>query len=301
MPAPGSYMQDDFKLSAVVITYYPREDELIQNIKQFINHVDALIIWENTPLLERENYHVVLPEFKNKIIYLGTKKNEGIAYPLNRSIEWSIKNKFTHILTMDQDSCWDNFGYYKFKISEYSNISDIGIFAPVIYEKNKRVVGDLSYVKDAITSGAVYKLKMLEEIGLFREDFFIDAVDLEYCYWAARNSYKTAVLGGAYLKQKYGKSTEHKFLNKTYRPLNYSAFRIFHIVRNHIFLWKEFPELSGFEKNRIIQVYILKRMKEIVLFEKNKIKKLFSVFKGFLFGLLGIGEVRRRKVTSSVL
>jgi len=298
MPSPGSYMQNDFKLSAVVITFYPPKDELIHNIKQFINHVDTLIIWENTPDGIRESYHPALPEYNNKIIYLGTNKNEGIAYPLNRSIEWSIKNKFTHILAMDQDSCWDNFGYYKSKISEYNNIPDIGIFAPVIYEKSKRNLQDLSYVKDVITSGAVYKLKMVEEIGLFREDFFIDAVDLEYCYWAARNSYKTAVLGGAFLKQQYGKSTEHKFLNKTYRPLNYSAFRIFHIVRNHIFLWKEFPELSDFEKSRIIQVYILRRMKEIVLFEKDKINKLFSVFKGIFFGLLSIGEVRRRKVTS---
>ena len=288
-------MSGEFRLSAVVITYYPIVDDLIINIKQFIDFVDRLIIWENTPIHDRENYHILIPEYNNKIVFLGTHKNEGIAYALNRSIEWSIENKFTHILTMDQDSLWNNFEFFKQKISKYTNDPGIGIFAPVIYEQNKSSIPELSYVKDVITSGAVYKLKIFEEIGFFREDFFIDAVDLEYCYWANRNGYKTAVLGDAYLKQKYGNVSEHKFLDKKYHTLNYSAFRLFHIVRNHIFLWKEFPELSRFQKKRIIKVYILNRLKEILMFEKDKAGKVFSVLKGIIFGLSGIGEKKRNK------
>ena len=288
-------MSGEFRLSAVVITYYPIVDDLIINIKQFIDFIDRLIIWENTPIHDRENYHILIPEYNNKIVFLGTHKNEGIAYALNRSIEWSIENKFTHILTMDQDSLWNNFEFFKQKISKYANDSGIGIFAPVIYEQNKISFPELSYVKDVITSGAVYKLKMFEEIGFFREDFFIDAVDLEYCYWANRNGYKTAVFGDAYLKQKYGNASEHQFFAKTYYALNYSSFRLFHIVRNHIFLWKEYPELSDFEKKRIIKVYILNRLKEVLLFEKDKTRKVFSVLKGIIFGLSGIGEKKRNK------
>jgi rhamnosyltransferase len=288
-------MSGEFRLSAVVITYYPILDDLIINIKQFIDFVDRLIIWENTPIQDRGKYQILIPEYHNKIVFLSTNRNEGIAYALNRSIEWSIENKFTHILTMDQDSLWDNFDFFKFKIQKYNNEPGIGIFAPVIYEQNKSSFPELRYVKDVITSGAVYKLKMFEEIGLFREDFFIDAVDLEYCYWANRNGYKTAVLGDSYLKQKYGNVSEHKFLDKTYYILNYSAFRLFHIVRNHIFLWKEFPELSRFQKKRIIKVYILNRLKEILMFEKDKAGKVFSVLKGIIFGLSGIGEKKRNK------
>jgi len=288
-------MSGDFKLSAVVITYYPVVDDLVINIKQFIDFVDRLIIWENTPIHDRGEYQILMPEYHNKIIFLSTNRNEGIAYALNRSIEWSIENKFTHILTMDQDSLWDNFEFFKDKILKYSDDQSIGIFAPVIYEQHKRDFPEFTFVKDVITSGAVYRLKMFKEIGFFREDFFIDAVDLEYCYWANRNGYKTAVLGDAYLKQKYGNVSEHKFLDKKYHTLNYSAFRLFHIVRNHIFLWKEFPELSGFQKKRIIKVYILNRLKEILMFENDKAGKVFSVLKGILFGLSGIGEKKRNK------
>ena len=286
-------MAGEFKLSAVVITYYPIIDNLVINIKRYIDFVDKLIIWENTPIYDREKYRVLINGYQDKIVFLGTKQNEGIAYALNRSVEWSIENKFTHILTMDQDSYWDNFEFYKQKILKFFNVSGIGIFAPVIYENQKRSFPELTYVKNAITSGSVYALDMIKEIGLFREDFFIDAVDLEYCYWAKQNGYNSVVLGDSYLKQEYGNVLKHKFLKKTYFTSNYSAFRIFHIVRNHIFLWKEYPELSGFEKKRIIQVYILRRLKEVVLFEKDKAIKVLSVFKGILYGLSGVGEKRR--------
>src|SRR5450759_761467 len=182
-------MAGKFKLSAVVITYYPIIDNLVKNIKRYIDFVDKLIIWENTPIYDRDKYRILINGYKDKIVFLGTKQNEGIAYALNRSVEWSIENKFTHILTMDQDSYWDNFEFYKQKILKFFNVSEIGIFAPVIYENQKRSFPELTYVKDAITSGSVYDLDMIKEIGLFREDFFIDAVDLEYCYWAKQNGY----------------------------------------------------------------------------------------------------------------
>jgi rhamnosyltransferase len=196
---------------------------------------------------------------------------------------------------MDQDSLWDNFEFFRDKILKFNCTHDIGIFAPVIYEINRSYFPEISYVSDVITSGAVYRLEVFKKIGLFREDFFIDAVDLEFCYWANRNGYKTAVMGGSFLKQKYGNSSEHRFHKKIYYALNYSPFRLFHIVRNHIFLWKEYPELSKFQKERILEVYIKNRIKEIVLFEKDKARKIYSICKGIVFGLSGIGEKKRIK------
>jgi rhamnosyltransferase len=121
-------MTGEFKLSAVVITYYPNKEELHSKIRRYIDSIDSLIIWENTPADERRVFKVSLPEYEEKIVYLGTGKNEGIAYALNRSIEWSIENGFTHILTMNQDSIWDNFDFFRQKIRKFINVDNIGIF-----------------------------------------------------------------------------------------------------------------------------------------------------------------------------
>lgn len=284
------------KLSAVIITYYPDLSDVIINIKQYIEYVDILIIWENTPKKDRELYKILMPEYSNKIIYLGTDKNEGMASALNKSVKWSIENEFTHILTMDQDSFWLNFKKYSQLIFENRFDSSIGIFGPNVFTEEKKQLPKIEIVKDIITSGAIYNLDLFRKIGFFREDFFIDAVDLEYCYWAKKNGFQTAILGECYLKQKYGSETIHYFLKKVVPTSNYSAFRLFHIIKNHIFLWREYPELSNFQKTRILTEYSFLRIAKILLYENGKAKKIFSLLKGALHGLFQIGEQPRKKM-----
>lgn len=59
------------KLIAIVITYFPEEKDLIQNISSYINDVDQLIIWENTPK-DKINYNKekLLGINPNKIIFV---------------------------------------------------------------------------------------------------------------------------------------------------------------------------------------------------------------------------------------
>jgi rhamnosyltransferase len=282
------------KLSTVVITYYPDLLDLIRNIKQYINYIDKLIIWENTPIQDRDLYKLILPEYSDKIIYLGTDINEGMSYALNRSVEWSLNNGFTHILTMDQDGYWINFDHYLRNVTEYCSNSSIGIFGPNI-SLNMTILPEYEIVKDTITSGSIYRLDMFRNTGLFREDFFIDAVDLEFCYNAARKGFNTVVLGDCYLKQKFGNASSHIFLNKIIQTTNYNSFRLFQIVKNHIFLWREYPEIPEYQKKLILTEYTFHRIIKILLFENGKVGKIFSIFKGATYGLFHIGERPRQK------
>ena len=56
------------RLLSVVITYFPNIENTIQNIESYIDHVDCLIIWENTPEQYLDKYRVILPKYKNKIL-----------------------------------------------------------------------------------------------------------------------------------------------------------------------------------------------------------------------------------------
>lgn len=286
-------MKSEFRLCGLIITYHPDLNELQSNIQNIIDYLDKIIIWVNTPNEDTAKYFTINKKYEDRMIFLGTGKNEGIAYAINQTFKWAVENGFTHLLTMDQDSIWHNFENYRNKIIEHKVDTSIGVFSPVIFEQFKRNFPEISFVNDAITSGSVYDLQLVNKIGLFREDFFIDAVDLEYCYWARRNGYKIALLGNCFLQQKYGNDSEHKFLNRNFHTPNYSAFRVYHIIRNHIFLWKEYPELSSFEKKRILNVYIFKRLLFVWMFEKDKCNKTIAVFKGIIHGFFGIGEQKR--------
>lgn len=270
------------RLIAAVITYYPDICDTIKNIEQYIGHVDALIIWENTPEKDRQKYSINLPQYGDKIIYMGTGKNEGIGYPLNRIVEYSKKEGYTHLLTMDQDSLFVDFEKYKKAVYENNENPNIGIFAPNV---NSQLKSDKDIVKviEAITSGTIYKLSIFCGDLYFREDFFIDMVDNEFCYNAYRRGIHTGILTNCHLQQKFGNTKKYPLgINN----LNYSAFRVYHIIRNYIITWKEYPDLIP-NKRHFITKMIFNRSLKIIMLESNKLQKFKAMYWGIKDGLAG--------------
>ena len=42
------------RILAIVVTYYPERDLLVRNVEAFIDHVDKVLIWENTPSKDKQ-------------------------------------------------------------------------------------------------------------------------------------------------------------------------------------------------------------------------------------------------------
>lgn len=266
------------KLLGIVVTYYPDIDETRNNIMQYIADVDCLIIWENTPEADLKKHRILLSQYADKIIYMGTGKNEYIAYPLNRAVEYGQQNGFTHILTMDQDSCFENGHFEKFKQIACENQDSLSIFGS---NPNYRTEfnDDLPIQQETlITSGNVINLKLFDTIGLYREDYKIDCVDYEFCYRANRKGFHCFMIGSILLKQKFGNTVKTKM---SFFTSNYPPMRLYFMARNNILLYREYPEY-GFGK---IKTYIIKPFFKIILSEKKKMTKIKSLFRGFIDGV----------------
>lgn len=275
------------KLAAVVVTYNPNVEEAVNNIKQYIDHVDTLIVWENAPL---DNvFKIKLEGYSHKIIYKGTGKNEGIGFALNRAVEWAVENNYSCILTMDQDSFFENFQFYKKKVEQYFEITEIGIFSPIIKspiikgESNIENEGeDIQLIEKSITSGSIYNINLFNKIGLFKEEYFIDVIDTEFCLRAKKNGYLTVAVTGAFLKQEFGSLTKSR-LGFTSR--NYSPFRLYFIIRNSIWFWKEYSAIYPFREKRYFVSYIFIQSFKIAVHESNKFQKYKSMLKGIYHGI----------------
>ena len=78
------------KILGIVTSYYPDLNELKHNINSYINGLDALIIWENTP--KEYSQIQTIKEYLNneKITVWTTGKNEYIAKPFNIAIAWRV-------------------------------------------------------------------------------------------------------------------------------------------------------------------------------------------------------------------
>lgn len=273
------------KLVAIVIVYYPNIKDLKLNILSFIEGIDKLIIWDNTPVIDQSDFNIDFPEFKDKSLVFTTGKNEFIAYPLNEAINYCIDNDYSYLLSMDQDSFFENGSFEKY-VNKIKLNKD---FKNVIFGVNPN---DQFLIQDSfldtnwfITSGSIYNVNVINKIGGFREDYQIDCVDNEICYKVKANGYKVVVDTHCKLNQIYGAPLKSKY---GFTTSGYSPFRTYSILCNHILLWKEYPNMLDVSlKITIIKDYLLYRFVKIILAEDKKIKKLLALFHGLIDGLKG--------------
>lgn len=275
------------KFAGIVITYFPDLEELKKNIQSYIDELDVLILWENTPDSQKTYRPEDLKNISSKIIIQTQNENIGIGKALNQGAEWMLSNGYDYLVTLDQDSFFNpgELGEYK-KMITGTTEKHIGVFG-TNYISNGRYAYERGegflYVNECITSGSVFPKLLFEKGVFFDEKMFIDAVDFEYCYRVYKQlGLKTAIAKSIALNHKIGYSAE-SFLSRI--SDNYSAFRTYYLVRNQIRIWKDYPKLFGFcRKKHLVLKYILLRYVSIVGFEKDKKNKLKSLSKGIYDG-----------------
>lgn len=266
------------KLGAIVILYNPELDEAVSNIDKYIHNIDLLIVWDNTPG-GTKNIEKIF-QYKN-IIIQGTGKNEGISKALNQSFRELEKKGYDYVLTMDQDSIWEDFKKYKSNI-ERNLKKKYGVFAPQI--KANGIVLRVNNTMNVITSGSVISMNAYKEIGGFNENLFIDEVDNEFCFRLIRNNYKIKLFQSIYLNQIFGSPKDKGFINKY--TSNYSAFRTYHQIRNRIWVWKEYKDIISVKYIlRTLWVQIIRRTFIILLVEDSKKSKLLAIIRGIKDGI----------------
>ncbi|HWS59759.1 MAG TPA: hypothetical protein VN182_02400 [Flavobacterium sp.] len=271
-----------FKFCAVVSSYFPDLEELEKNINSYLPWVDKLIIWENTPKIESRITELTEKLNDEKIEVLTTGQNEYLAKPFNICIKWAKEHGFTHLLIMDQDSCFEtgHFEKYRNRIIQFNNDS-IAIFAP--NAQNFETESEILEKDVVITSGSTIPLHIFDKVGLFYEDFLIYHIDIEFCKRVRSKGFKIIAFTSIVLKHNEGYKRKMKIgfvLN------NYSAQSTYYIIRNSILLWKLYPDKVTFnEKYAFYKFKVAYRLAKMI-FENDRMRKSKAIFLGLLHGYL---------------
>lgn len=270
------------KLLGIVILYFPTK-EMLNNILSYLSVVDSLIVWNNTPDVTFDS-----PILNNsKIINMGLGQNSGIGFALNEAVKYANAHSFTHLLTMDQDSFFENNDFSRY-IKAIKESDLVSIFSPNYKIKNEKMFSETQdplIVETTMTSGSIYPVKIFSKVGVFRQDFFIDAIDTEFSLRAKQSGILTRIITFVYLIHSAGyQKTKHKFLWKTFFPNEYSPIRSYYIVRNgiitkHLYPWANW---KGF-----LYYWFYKRIFFVICYEDNKLAKLKGLLYGFYHGLIG--------------
>ena len=271
------------KILAIVVTFYPEKELLIQNINSFIEKVGKVLIWENTPDNKKYEYRHIAD---SKVEYCGDGVN-SISHALNYAWRYAEKEGYDYLLTMDQDSVFENFDYY-LECTLFNENAPYGIWSPwiVSYEYPKKTSPNEVFVEmeTAITSGLLQKVSLISKLEGWNEKFLIDGVDDEYVFNATRSGVKTYAIRNAFLIQQYGKPMDASFMGHTVTLPNYSPQRYYSIYRSHVQLVRMFPEQKLFILG--CREHWGGLIKWIFLFEDQRFKKLYKIISGIINGYI---------------
>ena len=264
------------KIAGVVVLYNP-DEKINSNIDSYINHLDRLYIVDNSDVNNKSLFN------NKKIEYIFNGENLGIAKSLNVGAEKAYKEKYDWLLTMDQDSYFEKDNLDKL-ISFTSKVdyNSVGIVSPWHLTKENKEISKNEYdeVIDVMTSGNLVNLSLWKKIGGWKDYFFIDNVDIEYCMNLNSNNYKVISYNKSLLRHSLGNITMHKLFKKTVYSSNHNYIRQYYMIRNLMYLKDLYYDKYKDQIDHMIRG-AKGRFKNILVFEKDKYRKIRNMQRGY--------------------
>ena len=264
---------------AGIVTLYNPDLEISKNIESYLMDLDKLYIIDNTPNKENKK---LLPKSK-KIEYLPQYDNLGVATALNIGAKKAIKDKYEWLLTMDQDSKFKKNQLNKMiKYIEENNCENIGVISPwhVINTGVKKPKEKIDYPLEVMTSGNLINLKAYKKVNGYKDWYFIDDIDIEYCMNLNINGYKVVRLNYVELKHDLGDiEVKHK-LGRDFVCSNHNYIRRYYMVRNTFYLCSEYQEYFP-DYCKFLKRGLRGQLQNIILFEKDKFRKVHNMIRGY--------------------
>ena len=281
------------KTVIVIVCFNPCDSFFDDNF----NIANAVYIIVDNTVMPQADFIARLTDFKD-VIYLPQYNNTGIAKALNIGCEKALELGYHYVITMDQDSKVTDeiitslLNYYdKMKLQQ-----NISIVSPTHLLQGD-VIANVSYRSSnnsplnsifTMTSGNLVILSTWQQLGGFREDLFIDMVDIEFYIRAMLSGFMVLTLPNVVMQHNLGSLEVRKLFGTNVSVLNHSPIRKYYQTRNILWLISNYYTRNK-EVGKLFKVW-LNIVIGVVLFEQNKLVKLKYIIWGlrdFIFGKLG--------------
>jgi rhamnosyltransferase len=262
-PSPiASSPQGNPKVACVVVTYEIGRT-VLPVLEAILPQVDRVFIVDNgsgretqDALQEIESAH---PE---RVEMIRNGENLGIAAALNIGIRRAIAQGHDWVLTLDHDSVAAP-GMVSNLFRTYAEVAGAnpGILSPTHIDGSTGrkyrypVFGKIFFrhvtptdrplsCSFCITSGCLIPKRLFETAGLFQEEYFVYAVDTEFCRRVLRHGYSIFVSEKATLVHREGDGRKTDLGTFQIRTPDWSARSMYYIFRNVVHDLRNNPVFS---------------------------------------------------------
>ena len=266
------------KSCAVVVTYRPDFTALLKLLGQLNKETDFVVIDNGSDEIDRLTESITVYKRCRELIRLDT--NEGLARALNIGIQWARDNQCDYVFLFDQDSALcDLFVSRMIKAhKEAEQFSGQGIaavgprvinpqtmrqtpfklFNRIFLRTDRHFANCNKHFRAdfLITSGTLLAIRHLDEIGLMKEDYFIDNVDLEWCFRAKSKGFDLIGTDEAVLYHAIGERSENPLVRAGIMAQHKPA-RTYYSSRNRIHLYGVSYSPLGWKLRDIVR-FVLK-------------------------------------------
>lgn len=232
---------------AVIVTYNPDKELLLQQYKSLNGQVEGIVYVKNS------DEKIEINAVQARLLIIRNDSNIGLASAQNQGIEYAIQQGAEYVLLLDHDSIpaedmvpalLDVLQSGNGSIAAvgpviadgFSCISDENpftfryLFGGLIY-KRVPVNSEVTDVPYIIASGTLFGAEIFHAVGPMMDALFIDGVDQEWCLRARSMGFRIVVTAKGLLYHQLGNGITH-------RILSHSPEREFYIIRNNILMMR---------------------------------------------------------------
>lgn len=275
----GPRFEDSMKIFAVVTWFDPTPD-YVKNLFTYRSEVEGLIVVDDSG---RNNEHLLGKD--PRIFYIWSTDNLGIAHALNVGCKKAAQLGAEWVLTMDQDSAWDDdqLTEYLRRSAQMAIDPAVAIIAPNFHGTGLDPSIDVEECDGVISAGSLVRLSHFSLVGGYNEALFIDQVDFEFGYRLKRHGLRLVRLNGIKLRHAVGERREVRILGRKIASDFHSASRKYYMTRNGLYMHKHFKDFPGPHIERIALLVL-----GVIALENDKVNKLRHIAKGVLHHWKGI-------------
>jgi rhamnosyltransferase len=286
----------------VVVTHHP-DSGFAGRVTRVHPQVGALVIVDNG---SHDAELGMLRELaaRGSVALLCNRENLGVAHALNVGVQRALAGGYSWALLLDQDTLVDPDMVERLLEAQAScpDGNRVAAVGSRVRDPTGRSTEPLRLdakgeqweeVESVITSGSLLSLPVYAALGGFRDEFFIDYVDTEYCFRARAAGYRIIETLRPLMSHTVGAPTPHKLLWSTTWTSNHSADRRYYIARNNTVLLREYGTSGRGPWQLKSIVRCLRLCKRIAYYEQDKFHKIAAVGAGWWDGIRGKMGPRR--------
>ena len=228
---------------------------------------------------------------------ISNERNLGLAAALNQGVRWAFSQGFRFALLFDQDSApGPGIAAELLRVHGLAESrAPIAVVGSNYFDDRQgcvrfpSVAGEVSgwlVWNTVIVSGSLVERETFERLGGFREEFFVDFVDHDYCLRARGAGFSVVLATRPLMVHSIGDVTVRRFLGRRVVTTNHSPERRYSMTRNLVILarryWLKEPNwvarsLLDLARHALVMLAV----------EDRRSAKLRAIGRGVLHGLRG--------------